>query len=335
MTLHPIWPLWAIALIVLPLVVFCAVQLARQPSRRGAWARRTGIAVAILAVAIGPSTIETQPTTVQSNAEVFFVVDRTGSMAAEDYDGGAPRLDGVRADIEAIVDEFPGARFSIIAWDSQATRQLPLTTDARAVRSWAQTMRQELTAFSTGSQLDRPLDALTEALTGAAERSPSNVRLVYFLSDGENTDGENSSAAAQLRSYAELAPLVDGGAVLGYGTPEGGRMKVWDGVTPADQAPYIVDDATGTDAISKLDEVTLRTIAEQLGVTYVHRITPDSVGSFTSDVDLKSIAGDGRREQVVYRPIVWPGMVVALGLLVWELFALGRAFPVRREVVRR
>ena len=76
-------------------------------------------------------------------------------------------------------------------------------------------------------------------------------------------------------------------------------------------------------------------IAEQLGVTYVHRITPDSVGSFTSDVDLKSIAGDGRREQVVYRPIVWPGMVVALGLLVWELFALGRAFPVRREVVRR
>lgn len=334
MSLHPVWPLWAVVLLLVPLLVFCVWQLVRQRSRRSAWARRTGIAAAIALIAIGPSVTETAATTVQSNAEIFFVVDRTGSMAAEDWNGAQPRLDGVRADMNAIVDAFPGARYSIIAWDSQATQQLPLTTDARAVKSWAETVRTELTSFSTGSQADRPLAALTEALTGAAERRPANVRVVYFLSDGENTNGENSSADAQLESYAGLAPLVDGGAVLGYGTPEGGRMRVNDGVTAAADAPYIQDPETGTDAISRIDEVTLRTIAEQLGVEYVHRITPDTVEPFTSTVDVADIAGDGRREQVVYRPIVWPGAAIALGLLAWEVFSLARTFPTRREVAR-
>lgn len=332
MTIHPIWPVWALALVILPLVAGCVVMLVRSPRRRGAWLRRAGIAVAIAAIAIGPSTTDTQATTVQSNVAVFFVVDRTGSMAAEDWNEGQPRLDGVRHDVDAIVDAFPGARYSIIAWDSQATRQLPLTTDARAVRAWTETLRQEITAYSSGSQLDRPYDALARALVGAAERTPEDIRLVYFLSDGENTDGDDSSADAQLRSYADLAPLVDGGAVLGYGTPEGGRMKTYDGVTPAADAGYIQDPATGTDAISIIDEVTLRTIADELTLPYVHRFAPDSVEAFTSGVDVETIAGDGRREQVVYRPIVWPFALIILGLLAWELFVTARSFPTRREV---
>ncbi|MBN8882126.1 MAG: VWA domain-containing protein [Salana multivorans] len=332
MSLHPIWPLWAVLLVALPLVLVCLVMLLRRKDRRIAWLRRLGIALAVGVIAIGPSTMHTTASTVQSNAEIFFVVDRTGSMAAEDYDGTSPRLDGVRHDLDAIVDAFPGARYSIIAWDSQATRQLPLTTDARAVKSWADTVRQELTSFSTGSQVDRPLGALSEALAGAAERNPSNVRLVYFLSDGENTDGEQSSSSAQLESFAPLAPLVDGGAVLGYGTTEGGRMKVWDGFTPTADAPYITDPTNGgAEAVSRIDEETLRTIAEQLGVEYVHRITPDTVEGFTSGIDVQEISADGRREHVIYQPVVWPFATLALVLLVWESFAIARTFPVSRN----
>lgn len=337
MSLHPVWPLWAIAFIALPLVLACGVMLAMRRGNRVAWLRRLGIALAIAVIAIGPSTTTTTASTVQSNAEIFFVVDRTGSMAAEDYGpDGAPRLDGVRHDIDAIVEAFPGARYSIIGWDSQATRQLPLTTDARAVRSWTDTVRQELTSFSTGSQVDRPLGALAEALTGAAERSPSNVRLVYFLSDGENTDGEQSSADAALQSFAPLAPLVDGGAVLGYGTAEGGRMRVWDGITPTQEAPYITDPTQGdAEAISRLDEVTLRTIAEEMGIGYVHRVAPDAVTEFTTGVDIQEIAADGRREHLVYTPIVWPFASIALLLLAWEAFAIARAFPLRRASLSR
>ncbi|PWD50955.1 hypothetical protein C8046_10105 [Serinibacter arcticus] len=330
MTLQPLWPLWALVLVWGGLLVFCAVHLVRQRRHRGAWARRTGAALALGVLLLGPSLVDRNGTTMQTNAEVFFVVDRTGSMAAEDYDGARPRLEGVRYDIPAIVDAFPGGRFTVIGWDSQATRQLPLTTDARAVKSWAETFQQELTSYSAGSQVDRPLAALQEALTGAAERNPNNVRIVYFLSDGENTDGSASSADAELASFEALAPLVDGGAVLGYGTSEGGKMRTYDGVTPLESAPYIPDPTQGgADALSVIDEVTLRTIAEQLGVTYVHRITPDTVEGFTSGIDLEDIAGDGRREEVVYRPVLWPAAAVALGLIAWELFVVARAYPTR------
>ena len=331
MTLQPIWPLWALVIVGVPLLGFCLTQLVRQPKHRGAWARRTGAALALTALLLGPSIVDRTGATLQTNAEVFFVVDRTGSMAAEDYNGTSQRLEGVRHDISAIVDAFPGGRFTVIGWDSQATRQLPLTTDARAVKSWADTVRQELTSYSAGSQVDRPLAALTEALTGAAERNPGNVRIVYFLSDGENTNGSDSSADAELASFAPLAPLVDGGAVLGYGTAEGGRMKRYESFTDPATAPYITDPSIdgAPEALSKIDEVTLRTIGEQLGVQYVHRIAPDALDSFTSGIDLEDIAGDGRREDIVYRPLLWPAAAVALGLIAWELFVIVRAYPTR------
>lgn len=330
MTLQPLWPLWALVIVGGSLLAFCVTQLVRQRKHRGAWARRTGAALALGVLLLGPSMVDREGSTLQTNAEVFFVVDRTGSMAAEDYDGAKQRLEGVRHDVGAIVDAFPGGRFTVIGWDSQATRQLPLTTDARAVKSWADTLRQEVTSYSAGSQVDRPLGALEEALTGAAERNPNNVRIVYFLSDGENTDGSGSSADAELASFAPLAELVDGGAVLGYGTTEGGRMKVYDGVTDPASAPYITDpERDDAEALSMIDEVTLRTIAEQLGVDYVHRITPDAVDGFTSGIDLEDIAGDGRREEIVYRLVLWPAAAVALGLIAWELFVIARAYPTR------
>ena len=329
MIVRSLWPLWAIGLVLVPLVIFCLVQVFRHPSRRLDWIRRSVIALAILGLAVGPSVEDRDGTTLQTNAEIFFVVDRTGSMGAEDYNGTQRRLAGVEHDLSAIVDAFPAARYSIIGWDSQATRQLPLTTDARAVKSWAQTARQEITSFSSGSQVDRPLLALTEALTGAAERNPNNVRIVYFLSDGENTDGSNSSTTSEMASYAGLAPLIDGGGVLGYGTTEGGRMRINDGYTPLDEAEYIQDPTTGTDALSVIDEINLRTIAEQLGVDYTHRITPDAVDALVAGIDVDQIAGDGRRDQVTYRPVMWPfAIVITLGLI-WELFVITRSFPTR------
>ena len=80
-----------------------------------------------------------------SNVEIYLVVDRTGSMAAEDYDGTSPRLDGVRSDIAAIRDAFPDARYSIIALDSTGARELPLTSDVDAVDSWVGSLHQEIT----------------------------------------------------------------------------------------------------------------------------------------------------------------------------------------------
>ncbi|PFG21064.1 vWA domain-containing protein [Serinibacter salmoneus] len=327
MTWQPVFGLWS-ALFALPLLgAGIALALSWRTESRTAWLRRGGIALLALVMALGPSTARDTTSTVAVNADIIFVVDRTGSMAAEDYNGSEPRLDGVSADITEIVQDFPGAEYGIVAWDSRSTRQLPLTSDANAAISWADTLTQELSSLSAGSRLDRPLVALTEMLESAQERNPQNVRLVFLMSDGENTDGDASTADSPLIPFDALEPLVDGGAVLGYGTVEGGTMRVWDGSTPPEEADWIIDPATDEPAVSVIDETNLRAVAEQLAIPYEHRTQPGGLESVTQGYDLTQIAGDGRREVTVYTPLLWPFALAVLGLLAWELFALGGAFP--------
>ena len=335
MILRLAWPLWVTAAVFLPLLVVCVVAAVR--ARRtaegsvGAWLRRTGMVLALAAIALGPA-VPSTTSTVATNVEMFFVVDRTGSMAAEDYNGDRPRLDGVREDVVALVEALPGSRYSVITFDSQASRQLPLTTDSRAVRAWADTLVQEITYYSAGSAVDRPLPALRTALEGAAERNPQNVRIVFFLSDGENTQGD-SQGTGEPQSFAELAPLVDGGAVLGYGTPEGGHMRTYDG-TPetgaGTDADWIRDETQdgSPPAVSRIDETQLRRVADQLGIDYTHRTGPTSVEGLVSGIDAETIAAeDGRREVSVYADVQWPIAAVLGLLLAWEAFDLARRFP--------
>ena len=330
MILDPLWPVGAVALPIIATLGCVAVGVLRKGARV-AWGRRALALAAVAVMAAGPSVVELQPTAAQVNAEVFFVVDLTGSMGALDFDGKQERLVGVRHDIAAIAAAFPGARFAVIAWDSHTSVELPLTTDANAVTAWAATASRELTASSKGSKLDRPLEALRNALENSKTRAPQNVRLVYFMSDGENMDGATPSADVNLASYAGVAPLVDGGAVLGYGTPEGGNMKAHSLDVPDAQAE-LIHDASGAPAVSRLDEGTLRTIAGQLGLTYVHRFTTDSVAKLVDGIDLETVAGDGRRVQAVNRPVVWPIAWVVLALMSWEAFAFAGLARRRGEV---
>src|SRR5699024_11879341 len=81
-----------------------------------------------------------------------------------------------------------GSRYSIIGFDSSATQQLPLTTDAGAAAAWIDTLETEPTAYSQGSNMDRPLTTLLTALTETRRDDPDSHILVYFLADGERTD---------------------------------------------------------------------------------------------------------------------------------------------------
>lgn len=328
MSLHPLLPVAVLVVVVLPLLVVTAV-LAVRGLRAGsstgraqgaAWTVRFFLVLVVGVMGLGPSVPRTSTDSAAAAVDVFFVVDRTGSMAAEDYDGQSKRLDGAKADILSVVDEIPGARYSIISFDSQATRQLPLTTDTRAVRSWTEITDRELTYRSRGSLIDRPLDELTRALQGSVEQRPANVRLVFFLSDGENT------AQGTRASYADLAPLVDGGAVFGYGTEEGGQMRSLDfsGDGDIEEGDYIVDYSSGSPGVSTLDPAELQAVADELGVTYLHRTAPGPTTEVTGGIDPDIIATDGRRAVTSYQPLLWPFAVALTLLLGLEVWGAGR-----------
>lgn len=323
----PALPVGVLVVVLLAVLVPSLVRAVRGPSRVR-WAWRSVAVVAAAAIALGPATPRQWTEPAGAAVDVFFVVDRTGSMAAEDWSTGLPRLDGVRHDVPALAAALPGARFSVLAWDSEAVRQLPLTTDTRALGSWAQTVRQEITQWSTGSGLDRPLEALTRALEGAAERNPDHLRLVFLLSDGEQTIDDPRLG------FESVAPLVHGGGVLGYGTAEGGPMRSYDGsVDPDPEAPYIPDpqdpDRPG---ISRADEATLRAIADELGVPYLHRTAPDdALAALVEDVDPEQVAGATGRERTSWSPLVWPFALVIGAALLAEVWVSARDLASRRR----
>ena len=135
------WPLVIAVALVMAALLWWSVRWSfsalADPGARASWWRRACLALVTALVLAGPSAAVTESSPV-SNVEIYLVVDRTGSMAAEDWAGGPDagggiRLDGVRSDLTAIRDAWPQARFCILALDGAAARELPLTSDLGAV----------------------------------------------------------------------------------------------------------------------------------------------------------------------------------------------------------
>ncbi|WP_343906933.1 VWA domain-containing protein [Brachybacterium fresconis] len=318
MRLEYLMPLWAIIPLFGAMLIVCGVLLIRRPRQRVAWLRRGLMVVLLLMVALRPVTPLDGEQTERMNANVFFVVDRTGSMNAEDYAGEQPRLDGVKADMSRIMGMTEGSRYSVIAFDSTATQQLPLTTDAGAATAWIDTLTTEPTEYSQGSNVDRPLETLLVELSTTQREDPESQTLVYFLSDGENTDEKESE------SFSQAASFIDGGAVLGYGTAEGGPMK-------ANGGPQDGEYITGPDGergISSIDEEQLQTIASDLGVPYIHRDDPEAEIEGTMEgITLRPIPIESARDVTSFRDWYWIASIPLAALLIWELGEMTYRLP--------
>jgi Ca-activated chloride channel family protein len=287
----------------------------------------------------------------QAAADVLFVIDSTASMGAVDHPDHPTRLDGVRADVADLAAGFPGARFSLIRFDSVARVELPWTTDVDALAAAVTVMRPERAIYSSGSLLDRPLDLMADQLDGAGPSGGRRYSVVFFMSDGEqrrDLDAEAGTGSGavtvaegtaellsgidtdrpQVESFEQLAPLVDGGAVLGYGTPEGGPMVEFvgrEGVADVDEDTYVVDPATGEPGVSRLDEASLVEAAEEMDVPYVARSTGSAGGLgdlANSIVDDAPVVSAGAREAP--RRLYWLAAAGVLLVVLWQASATVR-----------
>ncbi len=252
-----------------PATVAVDPRLAARPARahRLLWGLRLAMVLACFVMLLRPGIPGGATQTLATDTDVVLVVDTTASIVAEDWAEGQPRLDGVRADVRSIVAEYPGARFALITSDASAQLRMPLTTDTTALIGSVDVLRPEVTSQSRGSSIGIAANLLAETLASAADASPDRSRMVFYLGDGEQT------VSSDPESFAASAEYADGGAVLGYGTAEGGPMRITSGGVDGEDAGYI--EYQGSEALSVIDEQNLEAIAGELGVEYEHR-TPDS-----------------------------------------------------------
>lgn len=319
MILDPVIPVWLLAIMGSVLAGFAIVQLV-LPGRgraRWMWAARLLMVLLLVGIALRPQVpASSLPPAASGDVDLYFVVDTTSSMAAEDWDDGAPRLDGVRDDVLAIAEALIGARVSLVTFDAVTVHRVPLTTDVSALAQATRALRQEITSYSAGSSIDEPVEYLTGILERDAQENPERSRVLFYLGDGEQTSGE------QPGSFAGLAPLIDGGAVLGYGTEAGGPMRSYTGYDDGTEPGYIQDYSTGADAVSRIDERALETIADELGVPYLHRNADESAAAATAGIDVGDVDSGGQVRTETgefYWLIAIPLTLLALLELAWTL----------------
>jgi Ca-activated chloride channel family protein len=310
--IHPV----LLFLLAAPALGIAIIALVRSPGARGRWALRIAIVVTCVLLLLRPGIPGGTSTTLATETDIVLVVDTTASIVAEDWGDGRPRLDGVRSDIAALVAEYPGARVALITFDAAAEIRLPLTTDTTALISSLEVMRPEVTARSQGSSISIANNLLETTLRGAAELAPDRTRMVFYFGDGEQT------ASSAPGSFAGSSDLISGGAVFGYGTAEGGPMRITSGGVDGGVGDVI--EYEGAPARSVIDEAALRTIADELGVELQLR-SADSVPVFPP-VPTTTQAVSGSTGQII--DLSWI-MAIVLGMLLAIEIAQATAIAVR------
>jgi Ca-activated chloride channel family protein len=301
------------ALVLLAAVVYGAVWSRR--SERGGWLLRALMIALLVAIALRPGSGE-EPVapTRTADLEVLVFLDRTTSMSALDWAGQQPRLVGARADLNELVEALPTGRFTVVSFGRRVRIELPSTQDETVITDYVRLLRREEAFAGDGSSLARPLSVMAALLSTLEDRSPRRPRLVVLMGDGENTDPEPQG------SFAALAPLVDAGVALGYGTTAGGRMPLVEGHPDKGW----VQARRGGDAVSRLDEANLRTAAQEMGVPYLHRTGPggmDAVAAEWADRFQEPDPAYDGAEVPVALDLYW---MFALALLVLVLVDLRR-----------
>lgn len=266
----PILPIWLMAVICIGLIVLIFTRRKKNIIR--------AVMVMLLFVINLRIMYSSQGAMIPStDLDVLFVIDSTISMNAEDYGlNKDTRLSAVKSDCAHIVEQLGGSSFSIIQFDNSAQVLIPYVNDAYVVVSTINTISPVGSLYANGSSLNVPYTAMEKVLNSSKSNANGRARIVFFISDGEVTDTSSS-----LQSYAKLSKLVDGGAVLGYGTDAGGRMKSyttnWNIEEKEPEYITYYDGTTKKDGISKIDEGNLKKIASDLGIDYIHMTNQSAI----------------------------------------------------------
>ena len=203
--------------------------------------------------------------------DIMFVIDRTTSMNAVDINNDT-RLNAAKKSIFTIIDSFKNAYFTILTYDMYPEILYPLTREMDIIEGLINGMDVVNPNYvTTIVSLNAPYKELKKYLE--TEKRDKNVkRLVFFISDGEINSSD--AKALDFSNYKSLANLIDDGAVLGYGTELGGKMLIKQKINDTNNNKYVDENGYLLDgdnvAISKYNEKNLKSLANNIGLEYVH-----------------------------------------------------------------
>lgn len=318
MTIDPIVPVW----LMLPVSVLLICI-----KRRGIFATLRQLAVIVLlmllnlriAVPDGNVSVVKQ----QMNTNVLFVVDDTLSMYAKD-DGEHTRMDAVKEDLGRIAEQLSGSRYGMMIFHNHASMPAPMAESLSYIKGALAAVGPLESYYATGTSLSVCKEELKKVLMQLKEKNNGDV-VVFLASDGEDT------TESMQESFQELAPYIDFGAVLGYGTKEGGQIYItprygeYDEATqsflePEEQLLTCYDDNyEEVPAVSYIDETNLKRIADEMGVEYILMKQSSDVDGLLSKIRMKADRSVTEQKREGKKVIDTPFLIPLILLLVLEV----------------
>lgn len=213
-------------------------------------------------------------------------------MAVTDAGGGRSRMAAARADMAALIDRYPDARFAVVAFASGPSLEWPLSPDTFSLRPVLAATQPYPGEDPRLANVAAAGNVLRYQLIAAKQQFPRAENLVYYLGAGAG------GSEAPQRRFDPAEGTVDGGAVLGYGGSAG---------RPIPQDPTVR---------SSIDVDALRGVADQLGVPFVDRgrsEDPFSAGVIDVGGD-DQITGSSRPIEVYWAPALLAAVLLLVEL---------------------
>ena len=227
-----------------------AARLMPHYSRAKGWIRLilVDLAVGLLAIALARPQIGAKLAERETRgAEIMICLDVSNSMLAEDYSPN--RLERAKLAISRLVDRLRDDRIGLIIFAGKPFVQLPITTDYVSAKMFLSSIGPDSVPVQGTAIGDAVLTAV-KSFSSQSEKS----RAIILITDGENHEDDAVAAAKQA---AEAGVKL---YTIGVGSPEGQPIRL---------NGELLKDKEGNIVVTKLDEGTLRKMAQAGGGAYV------------------------------------------------------------------
>jgi Ca-activated chloride channel family protein len=324
-------PLWLVALIALPLIVWLrgrrSVPVLLVPFA-AAWHRPSltslsrwpiGLALAGLALLIGalarPQRVEDKREVRSQGYDIILAIDLSTSMLSEDFERDGERinrLQAIKPVIQAFIEQRPADRIGIVLFSGRAYTMAPLTFDHNWLAS--QLERIKIGMIEDGTAIG---DGLGVALTRLeqAKRESGGKRqgaFVVLLTDGSNNRGTLApTQAAELAKSRGVPVYTIGAGQVGY-------------------VHFPIFDNSGRKVgyrrvASDLDEDALRNIAETTGGHFFRSTDTKTIESAFKAIDkAQKIEFQAKSYLITTELFIWPATPGLFALLLAALLSLVR-----------
>jgi len=182
----------------------------------------------------------------QEGLQVMVALDVSQSMLAQDIK--PDRLSRAKLEIADLMERLNGDEIGLVLFSGASFIQVPLTSDYQTALTYLDSAKPGV--------ISRPGTVIGDAIRtamGGFDPDLSSQKVLVIMTDGEDHETDPLAAAKEI---AERGVLI---YTIGFGTPQGEPVPV------VDTNGKIVDwkrDQAGNVVVSKLDEETLKSMAE-------------------------------------------------------------------------